>query len=86
MLLPERMDVGIVCCRRSTNRNILSPAGRNPNLSARVTIPRPAGGTRIKRPKIIAAVVRIPSFELPGPGKCKNKNKVFLTNQEQEGL
>uniref|UniRef100_A0A7C9F0L9 Uncharacterized protein n=1 Tax=Opuntia streptacantha TaxID=393608 RepID=A0A7C9F0L9_OPUST len=38
-----------------------------PNLSATVTMPSPAGGTKTNRPKIIAAVVRNPSFELPGP-------------------
>jgi len=30
-------------------------------------MPSPAGGTKTNRPKIIAAVVRNPSFELPGP-------------------
>lgn len=64
---PERTDVGIVCCRSKTNRNILSPRGRKPSLSARVTMPRPVGGTNTRRPKIIAAVVLSPSFELPGP-------------------
>lgn len=65
--LPESTDVGIECCRSKTNRNILSPAGRNPSLSASITMPRPVGGTNTKRPKIIAAVVLSPSFELPGP-------------------
>jgi hypothetical protein len=65
--LPERTDVGIVCCRSRTNRNILSPAGRKPSLSANITMPSPVGGTKTNRPKIIAAVVRNPSLELPGP-------------------
>ena len=32
-----------------------------------MTMPSPAGGTKTNRAKIIAAVVRSPSFELPGP-------------------
>lgn len=59
--------MGIEYWSSSTNLNILSPAGRNPSLSARVTMPRPDGGTKTKRPKIIAAVVLRPNFELPGP-------------------
>jgi len=38
-----------------------------PSLSATVTMPSPARGIKTNRPKIIAAVVRNPSFELPGP-------------------
>lgn len=56
-----------MCCRRSTNLNILSPGGRNPSLSASMTMPSPVGGTKTSRANIIAAVVRAPSFELPGP-------------------
>lgn len=70
LLLPESTDVGIVCWRRRTNLNILSPGGRKPSLSANITIPSPVGGTRTSRPNIIAAVVLRPSFELPGPA-CK---------------
>ena len=65
--LPESTEVGMECWRRRTNLNILSPAGRKPSLSAKVTIPSPAGGTSTSRPIMIAVVVRIPSFELPGP-------------------
>lgn len=40
-------------------------------------MPSPTGGTKINRPKIIATVVRKPSFELPGPAsktvKCRNE-------------
>ena len=32
-----------------------------------MTIPSPTGGTKTSRAKTIAAVVRKPSFELPGP-------------------
>jgi len=67
-VLPESTEVGIVCWRRRTNLNILSPSGRNPSLSAKVTIPSPAGGTKTNRPNIIATVVRNPSLELPTPG------------------
>lgn len=66
-VLPARTDVGIECWRSRTNRNILSPAGRKPSLSANVTMPSPTGGTKTNRAKIIDAVVRRPSFELPGP-------------------
>lgn len=66
-VLPARTDVGIECWRSRTNRNILSPAGRKPSLSANMTMPSPTGGTKTNRAKIIDAVVRRPSFELPGP-------------------
>lgn len=67
MILPESTDVGIVCWRRRTNLNILSPVGIKPSLSANVTMPSPIGGTNTNRPNIMAAVVCHPSFELPGP-------------------
>lgn len=73
--LPERTDVGIVCWRRSTNLNILSPSGRKPSLSANVTMPSPTGGTNNNRPNIIAAIVFRPSLELPGPGPITNQPK-----------
>lgn len=62
-----------MCWRRRTNLNILSSAGRNPSLSANVTIPSPAGGTKTKRANIIAAVVRNPSLLLPTPGPEENE-------------
>ena len=65
---PESTDVGIECWSSRTNRNILSPAGRKPSLSASITMPSPAAGTKHKRPKIIAISVRRPILELPGPG------------------
>lgn len=65
--LPDKTDVGMECCRRRMNLNILSSGGSNPSLSANVTIPNPAGGTKTNLPNIIAAVVFNPNFELPGP-------------------
>lgn len=73
--LPERTDVGIVCWRRATNLNILSPSGRKPSLSANITAPSPTGGTKTNRPKIIAAIVFRPSLEHPGPGPIINQSK-----------
>lgn len=64
---PDKTDVGMECCRRRMNLNILSSGGSNPSLSANVTIPNPAGGTKTNLPNIIAAVVFNPNFELPGP-------------------
>lgn len=65
---PARMELGIVCCKSKTKRNILSSGGRKPSLSARVTIVKPPSGTRISLVAVIAIVVRTPSSELPAPG------------------
>lgn len=60
----------------------MSPAGRKPSLSAKVTMPSPTGGTKSNRPKTIATVVRRPSFELPGPEsktvKCRNEIHIIV--------
>ncbi|KAJ0520614.1 hypothetical protein HanIR_Chr10g0461351 [Helianthus annuus] len=60
------------------NLNILSSGGRNPSLSANVTMPNPAGGTKTNRAKIIAAVVFSPSFELPGPALYQQQKSTFF--------
>lgn len=75
--VPDKTEVGIECCKRRMNLNILSSAGRNPSLSAIVTIASPAGGTKTNRPKTIAAVVFNPSFELPGPTLMSQKQINF---------
>lgn len=59
----------------------------NPSLSANVTMPMPAGGTKTNRATTIATIVRNPSFELPAPGPeeiiyiymyvLKNQNQQF---------
>lgn len=64
---PASIDVGIECCRRRTNRKSLLFAGRNPRWFAVCTMVKPIGGTRNKRVKTIATVVRNPSSEFPGP-------------------
>ena len=46
---PVRMEVGIVCWSRRKNKNILSLAGMNPNLSFKVTISIPNGDTKNNR-------------------------------------
>jgi hypothetical protein len=61
------MEVGIDCCRRSTNWNILSLGGRNPNLSAVRTTAIPTGGNKNSLVNVIAIVDRMPNCELPGP-------------------
>lgn len=44
-------------------------------------MPSPAGGTKSNRAKIIATVVRSPSFELPGPAsKLKLLNSILKSN------
>jgi hypothetical protein len=55
--------------------NMVSPLGKNPSLSARVTTPSPAGGTSTSRPMMIAAVVFSPSFLLPGPGPAISRSR-----------
>lgn len=67
MYVPASMDVGMGCCRRSTNRNILSWGGRNPNCSAVSTTANPMGGNKKSLEKVIAIVDLIPNCELPGP-------------------
>jgi hypothetical protein len=64
---PASMEVGIDCCRRSTNWNILLLGGRNPNLSAVRTTAIPTGGNKNSLVNVIAIVDRMPNCELPGP-------------------
>jgi hypothetical protein len=64
---PASMEVGIDCCMRSTNWNILSLGGRNPNLSAVRTTTIPTGGNKNSLVNVIAIVDRMPNCELPGP-------------------
>jgi hypothetical protein len=66
-ILPARMEVGIDCWRRSTNRNILLFGGRKPNLSAISTMANPMGGIKNSLVIVIAIVERRPKCELPGP-------------------
>jgi hypothetical protein len=61
------MELGMDCCRRSTNRNNLSSGGRNPNLSAVITTTNPMGCTKNSLVNVIAIVDRIPKCELPDP-------------------
>ncbi len=61
------MELGMDCCRRSTNRNILSLGGRNPNLSAVITTTNPMGCTKNSLVNVIAIVDRTPKCELPDP-------------------
>ena len=67
VMAPERMAVGMVCCSRRTNMNILSPGGSTPSLCASKTTPMPIGGSNTRRVKVIPIVVLKPSSELPGP-------------------
>jgi hypothetical protein len=64
---PASMELGMDCCKRSTNRNILSLGGRNPNLSAVITTTNPMGCTKNSLVNVIAIVDRTPKCELPDP-------------------